>query len=479
MEIDISHQYGDDFYYSIETNPDVGSTVGVNQSNGTKTCPISSLTYDTTYDWTVSVRDSVSGEWTNYTYFFSTESEPNDDGGSPGGGSPGGGGFFPPPPVEDVNNAPYKPVKPSGSVYIEPGVSFEYSSSSFDKNDDMIRYRFRWGDGNRSEWTEFVESNLTVSKNYTWLQADSFSVEVMAQDEHGLNSSWSDPLLVIASFAENESVNNSVPFANFTFSVPETTNATMVFNASESYDLDGVILTYSWDFGDGSTAFGMNVTHTFEKKGVYNVTLVVIDDAGSQFSKTMRVSVNATSAENAEVQQDTWSLLPFIAFFGGFLLVILFYFLVKDRIALVLKSSSDKEPNEVGDSTPFGFDVGETFVDGINRVEQWFSQVFHPKELSDKEFVVYQNSERAAGVSADKMNKDEDGLQSDFMTDEESEDFFVSNTTNAENNQKKEKKHDKYHFIDSLSLSFHQKHDADRHHKIRSRIDKLLESWEN
>ncbi len=55
-----------------------------------------------------------------------------------------------------------------------------------------------------------------------------------------------------------------------------------------SSDADGTIVTYSWDFGDGSpgvsgppTEAGQ-VYHRFEDEGTYTVTLVVIDDKGSE-----------------------------------------------------------------------------------------------------------------------------------------------------------------------------------------------------
>jgi PKD repeat protein len=46
-------------------------------------------------------------------------------------------------------------------------------------------------------------------------------------------------------------------------------------------DADGYIISYQWDFGDGSISNQQNTTHTFTQNGVYNVTLVVTDDQGA------------------------------------------------------------------------------------------------------------------------------------------------------------------------------------------------------
>lgn len=69
----------------------------------------------------------------------------------------------------------------------------------------------------------------------------------------------------------------------------------VTFNGSESYDLDGTIISYQWDFGDDTTAEGKIVSHRFrgaqnEPKN-YTVTLTVEDDKGATASDTMTVTV--------------------------------------------------------------------------------------------------------------------------------------------------------------------------------------------
>jgi hypothetical protein len=55
-------------------------------------------------------------------------------------------------------------------------------------------------------------------------------------------------------------------------------NETINFNASESYDIDGTIVTYILDFGDGNSRSGSTHTYKYSEKGVYNVILMVIDN---------------------------------------------------------------------------------------------------------------------------------------------------------------------------------------------------------
>jgi len=73
LNINIFDPNSDNFDWTIETNPNIGSSSGTSESDGVKTCSISGLTEETTYTWYVNATDpSGSGEWTNNTYTFTT-----------------------------------------------------------------------------------------------------------------------------------------------------------------------------------------------------------------------------------------------------------------------------------------------------------------------------------------------------------------------------------------------------------------------
>ncbi|MCR4404582.1 MAG: FG-GAP-like repeat-containing protein [Candidatus Acetothermia bacterium] len=57
---------------------------------------------------------------------------------------------------------------------------------------------------------------------------------------------------------------------------------TVQFDGAASYDPDGSITAYNWDFGDGSKAAGAKVSHTYGAPGFYAATLTVQDDAGKR-----------------------------------------------------------------------------------------------------------------------------------------------------------------------------------------------------
>lgn len=67
----------------------------------------------------------------------------------------------------------------------------------------------------------------------------------------------------------------------------------VTFDGSGSYDPDGEIVSYEWNFGDGSYGSGVNPTHTYTAVGTYEVTLTVTDNSGAVDSDTMTVIVQA------------------------------------------------------------------------------------------------------------------------------------------------------------------------------------------
>ncbi|MES2525659.1 MAG: PKD domain-containing protein [Bdellovibrionota bacterium] len=83
---------------------------------------------------------------------------------------------------------------------------------------------------------------------------------------------------------------NASPIANFTANnYSGAAPLYVAFDAASSYDPDGTILSYNWTFGDGSSASGAYVTHTYNA-GSYSATLTVTDDRGVSNSKTVTIS---------------------------------------------------------------------------------------------------------------------------------------------------------------------------------------------
>lgn len=73
----------------------------------------------------------------------------------------------------------------------------------------------------------------------------------------------------------------------------------LYFDGSPSFDLDGEIVSYEWDFGDAtpieSVGSGMIASHAYYTPGIYVVTLTVFDDYGDEGSGTAEVVIETPS----------------------------------------------------------------------------------------------------------------------------------------------------------------------------------------
>jgi len=86
---------------------------------------------------------------------------------------------------------------------------------------------------------------------------------------------------------------STTPVASFTFS-PLTPYAgeIVTFDGTASYDPNGYIDSYLWDFGDGTNGTGEIATHSFADNGTYTVALTVTDSDGLTNTTSADVTVH-------------------------------------------------------------------------------------------------------------------------------------------------------------------------------------------
>ncbi|MCD6512415.1 MAG: PKD domain-containing protein [Thermoplasmata archaeon] len=145
------------------------------------------------------------------------------------------------------------------------------------------------------------QSNITTR---TWYFGDGYgSIEKNPSHEYAHPGTYTVRLVVIWNIGGTEyadEVQKNITIAN----QPPVADAgedrvvntrTVEFNGSGSYDPDGNITAWHWNFGDGTTASGEVVTHTYSADGEYTVTLNVTDDSGGWDTDTCAVVVDTSS----------------------------------------------------------------------------------------------------------------------------------------------------------------------------------------
>ncbi len=88
---------------------------------------------------------------------------------------------------------------------------------------------------------------------------------------------------------------NQAPTATFSAS---SSDLTVTVDASASTDPDGTITGYAWDFGDGTSATGPSVAHSYLAAGNYTIALTVTDNAGASATTTQSVAVASPPPAN-------------------------------------------------------------------------------------------------------------------------------------------------------------------------------------
>jgi|GEM_PF-2019750 len=155
----------------------------------------------------------------------------------------------------------------------------------------------------------YVDSDLIYTSekriNETVLQEKKIFLGIRSSGSAG--KSYHDFIKVYAVEKEQQP-----PIANFTY-YPENpvVNQTITFNASSSYDPDGTIVNYEWDFGDGNVTSTTEETinHSYSEAGSYEVTLTVTDNGGATNSISNPITVLG-EATTLSITPPTQEVLP-------------------------------------------------------------------------------------------------------------------------------------------------------------------------
>ncbi len=132
-------------------------------------------------------------------------------------------------------------------------------SGSKDSDGTIVSYEWVFGDGTTA-------SGVSVERAYA--QPGTYTVTLTVTDDSGDSASASTYV----------TVTNAAPIAAFAV---RCSGLGCSFDAGGSFDRDGTIKDYSWDFGDGSGGSGKLVEHAYAQPRTYTVTLTVTDNAGA------------------------------------------------------------------------------------------------------------------------------------------------------------------------------------------------------
>jgi hypothetical protein len=98
--------------------------------------------------------------------------------------------------IANLSQPPIKPNTPVGPSKGKIGVEYDFTASTTDPENDELYYFFEWGDNTTSDWIGPFESGEEVTASHIWNSIDTYKVKVKAKDSNGVQSEWSDPLVI-------------------------------------------------------------------------------------------------------------------------------------------------------------------------------------------------------------------------------------------------------------------------------------------
>jgi parallel beta-helix repeat protein len=193
---------------------------------------------------------------------------------------------------------PSQNQRPTATIsMIEPLEAFFGEEISFhgygtDEDGTITDYQWRSSiDGDLSSQSSFTKTSLSIG---------SHTIYFKVKDN---NNSWSVEDEMTLDIQDVES-NNEKPVSDFTIPNQTGVNSSILFDASSSYDTDGEIVSYTWDFGDNTTGSVKIISHSYQSIGNYTVTLTVTDNEDEQQINTRTISITSQSSDDPSVDLD-------------------------------------------------------------------------------------------------------------------------------------------------------------------------------
>lgn len=173
-----------------------------------------------------------------------------------------------------VNAPPVAAIFPVATITLGQATVFDGSASS-DPDGIIATYNWDFGDGS-------IGNGITTNHVYT--APGTYQVALTVTDNNSALATATTTARV-----------NAPPVVHIAPTQAVVVGEATILNGSGSSDSDGVVVTYAWDFGDGSAGSGATASHVYAAAGTYQVILTVIDNDGAMGAVTTTVIVQTAT----------------------------------------------------------------------------------------------------------------------------------------------------------------------------------------
>ena len=187
------------------------------------------------------------------------------------------------PPVVSVTATPTSGVAPLNVTFSSAG--------SFDPQGQSLTYSWSFGDGTTS---------TSANPSHTFTTAGTYTARLTVSNS--IANTTSGALTITVSATPTNQPPVIVASAN-----PLTGQAPLAvtFSSAGTTDPQGQSLTYSWNFGDGTTSTSANPSHTFTAAGTYTARLTASDGTTNATSSALTITVSSAPANQPPIAVST------------------------------------------------------------------------------------------------------------------------------------------------------------------------------
>ncbi|MBW2995591.1 PKD domain-containing protein [Candidatus Woesearchaeota archaeon] len=153
-----------------------------------------------------------------------------------------------------------------------------FNAYGYDPEEDNLGYEWDFDDGS-------IAFGQTVI--HTFNNENSYEVRVKVEDSYGNSDTAIKTINVGPGVVEPNMLPTAIAMAE-----PDSGYAPLVVSFTGiGEDIDGEVISYYWDFGDGYSSDEQNPVHVYNYNNTYNVQLTVTDDKGATGTASVIVTV--------------------------------------------------------------------------------------------------------------------------------------------------------------------------------------------
>jgi hypothetical protein len=253
-------------------------------------------------------------------------------------------GFDPNP----IQQPPYEPPSPPSNIppvanitgprigYVNQSLIF---SAHYSYDPDGILIEYRWDFENDglfdTEWTK----EILITHSYS--NPGNYTIKLQAKDD---NQATGVTQLIITIIRLTSPLQLPIAQANGPYQA--YANQTITFHSNDSYDPDGIIMNYTWDFGDKTLSYEQNPVHIYTQPGNYIAILTVRDNdnlsniaLASVYIREYKETITPGTSQSAP------PIIPFMSLILIFLIILfatLYNLLIKPTKNHILSTKQQK-----------------------------------------------------------------------------------------------------------------------------------------